>query len=99
MTDLEFPEPQSSLGERLLVAVRNLWTRANQLQRSQEATNKVIDHQGMEIEQIKAEIFALRCKIHGLKVSRGKAMAKNARLLQQITEAESGLSELEHHVH
>jgi hypothetical protein len=59
----------------------------------------VVDHQGAEIEQIKNDVLALRSEIRGLKISRGRALAKNARLAQQIAEAESGLSEIERQVH
>jgi peptidoglycan hydrolase CwlO-like protein len=99
MADLEYPEPNSTLGERLLVGVRNLWARVTELQKSQQTTEKVVAHQGQEIEQIKLEVQALRSEIRGLKISRGKALAKNVRLLQQTAEAESGLSEIEPHVH
>jgi hypothetical protein len=57
------------------------------------------DHQGAETEQIKQEILALRCELRGLEISRGRALAQNARLRQQIAEAESGLSEIERRVH
>jgi chromosome segregation ATPase len=99
MAEIEYPEPHSSLGERLLVGVRNLWSRVRELEASQQRTDKVVDHQGGEIEQIRGEIQALRREIHGLRVSRGRALAKNTRLSQQIAEAESGLSDIERQVH
>ena len=99
MTDIEYPEPNSTLGERLLVAVRNLWTKVKGLEASRQRTDKVVDHQGGEIEQIKKDILALRSEIRGLKISRGRALAKNARLVQQFAEAESGLSEIERQIH
>ncbi len=94
MTDLEYPEPDSTLGERLLVGVRNLWTRVAELQKSQQTTDKVVAHQGQEIESIRQEVLALRKQIHGLKVSRGKALAKNGRLILAIYEAERGLADI-----
>jgi hypothetical protein len=99
MNDVGYPKPHSTVGERLLIGVRNLWMRVKELQNSQEVANKIVDHQGKEIEQIKRDVHALRSEIRGLKISRGKALAKNARLLQQITEAESGLSEIERQIH
>lgn len=103
MADIEYPEPNSSLGERLLVGVRNLWTTVKELQVAQQRADKVALHQGGEIEQFKRDITrdiqAIRREIHGLKVSRGRALAKNARLVRQIAEAESGLSEIERQVH
>jgi hypothetical protein len=99
MVDIEFPEPNSTLGERLLVGVRNLWGKVKELETSRQRTDKVVDHQGAEIEQIKKDVLALRREIRGLKISRGLALAMNARLAQQISEAESGLSEIERQVH
>jgi chromosome segregation ATPase len=99
MADIEYPEPNSTLGERLLVGVRNLWTKLKELEASRQRTDKVIDHHGGEIERIKKDTLALRREIRGLKISRGLALAKNARLAQQIAEAEIGLSEIERQVH
>ena len=99
MVEAEYPEPNSTLGERLLVGVRNLWSRVKEIEASQQRTDKVVDHQGGAIEQIINDIQILRREIHGLKISRGKALARNARLARQIAEAESGLSEIEHRMH
>jgi chromosome segregation ATPase len=99
MSDIEYPEPNSTLGERLLVGVRNLWAKVKELEASRQRTDKVVDHQGGEIEQIKKDVLSLRREIHGLKISRGRALAKNARLAQQIAEAEGGLSDIERHIH
>jgi chromosome segregation ATPase len=97
--EIEYPEPNSNLGERLLAGIRNLWTRVKELEASQRRAGKVADHQGEQIERIKRELMALRAKIRGLKISRGKALAKNARLARQVAEAESGLTEIEHQIH
>ena len=99
MEDIEYPEPNSTLGERLLIGVRNLWTKVKELEASRQRADKVADQQGRDIEEIKGAVSALRREIRGLKISRGRALAKNARLAQQITEAESGLSEIERQVH
>ena len=99
MADIEYPEPNSPLGERLLVGIRNLWARVTELEAASHRTDKVVDHQGREIEQIKREIQHLRGEIRGLKISRGRALAKNVRLHQQIAEAERSLSEIEAQVH
>ena len=98
MADLEYPEPNSSLGECLLVGVRNLWHRVRELEASQLRTEEVVGYQGRDIAQIKREVLALRREIHGLKISRGRALAKNARLAQQTADAESDLSQIERHL-
>jgi chromosome segregation ATPase len=99
MTEIEMPEPNSSLGEKLLIGVRNLWARVIALETAGQRTEKVVAHQGTEIEEIKGEIVALRRQVHGLKTSRGRTRAKNVRLERQITEAEITLSEAERRVH
>ena len=94
--DLEKPtvsdDETLSLGERLRLAVTNLWQRVN----SQE---KVLDHHGQQIEALRAEFTDLKGQVHGLKVSRGKALAQNARLKKTITEAESGLAQIDRALH
>lgn len=99
MTDTEVPEPNSSLGERLLTGVRNLWARVIALESVGHRTEKVVAHQGIEIEEIKAEVADLRRQIHGLKTSRGRMRAKNRRLGGQIEEAERILSQAERRIH
>jgi predicted nucleic acid-binding Zn-ribbon protein len=99
MDNLEGVTPHSSLGERLLTAVQNLWTKVIDLDTKTKNTGKVVAHQAQEIEVIKKDIAALRAQIHGLKVSRGRALAKNTRLQQQIAEAERTLVEAERRVH
>ena len=56
----------STLGERLLTGVRNLWKEVNR-------HGKVIDHHGGEIEEPKKRLAALERQARGLRVSRGRA--------------------------
>lgn len=99
MEDIEYPEPNSTLGERLLTGVRNLWIKVKELEASRHRADKVADQQGRDIEEIKVAVWLLRHEIRGLKISLGRALAKNARLAQQIAEAESALTEIERQVH
>jgi chromosome segregation ATPase len=73
--------------------------RVRELEASRQRTDKVTDHHGREIEQLKEAILALRREIRGLRISRGRALAKNARLVKQIAETEGGLSAMEIHLH
>lgn len=77
----------SSLGERLLAAVRNLWNEASSQQ-------KVLNHHGQEFEAIKVRLDKLEREVQGLKVSRGKARAKSARLSAMLQEADGKLSDV-----
>ena len=80
-------EDTLSLGERLRNGVLNLWQKVN----TQE---KVLAHHGQEIEAMKAEMRSLKSQVHGLKSSRGKAIAHNARLKAAISEADSKLEQI-----
>jgi cell division protein FtsB len=80
-------EAASTLGERLLSAVTNLWNSVN-------SNTKVLDHHGQEIEALKARMRSLERKVHGLKSTKGKAIAQNARLRATITDAESKLDKI-----
>jgi hypothetical protein len=91
MMEIKAPEAQSNLGERLLAGVRNLWRRV-------QAIEKVADHQGIEIEQIKVELKRLQSEVRGLKISRGHARAKNSRLSKQLAEAERLLPQIENRI-
>ena len=84
MTD----EAESTLGDRLLAGVTNLW---------KEVTNlgKVQDYHGQEIESLRDRMVSLERQIHGLKTSRGKALANNARLRATIDEASTKLRQVE----
>jgi len=73
-----------SLGERLLMGVRGLWGETNRL-------SKIADHHGVELEDLKRRMSSLEKQIHGLKVSRGRAVAKSARLQDYLSEAVSKL--------
>lgn len=94
--DLEGPnvsdEETLSLGERLRLAVSNRWQQVN----SQE---KVLDHHGQQIEALRGEFTELKKQVHGLKVSKDKALAQNARLKKTIADAESGLAQIDRALH
>jgi hypothetical protein len=98
MAEFEAPEPNSSLGDRLLAGVRNLFARVKAIENASDRTKKVVDQQGIEIEQIRAELKRLQSEIRGIKISRGQARAKNARLREQISEAKRLLPEIEKHL-
>ena len=85
-------EETLSLGERLRLAVLNLWQQVN----SQE---KVLDYHGQQIEVLRAEFADLKRQVHGLKTSRGKAVAQNTRLKRTIADAESGLAQIDNALH
>lgn len=70
----------STLGERLLQGVRNLW--------------KVVNSQGAEIADIEKRLVNLERELHGLKVSRGRAKAKSARLEAALSESEQTISDI-----
>jgi len=80
-------EAETSLGERLLQGVKNLWSEVN-------SQAKVLDHHGHEIEALKARMDGLESQVHGLKSSKGKALANNSRLRAAVEEAESKLSQI-----
>jgi predicted nucleic acid-binding Zn-ribbon protein len=77
----------SNLGEKLREGVLNLWKEVGSL-------GKVADHHGGEIEELKRRLAALEREIHGLKVSRGRANAKNVKLQGVLSESEKKLSEI-----
>ena len=81
-------EAVSSLGEKLLQSVRNLWTDVN-------GNGRVLDHHGQEIEALKTRMRSLESQVHGLKSTKGKALANNARLNAAINEAESKLQQID----
>lgn len=70
----------SSLGDRLLAAVRNLW--------------RAVNSNSAEISQIQARVAALESDLRSLKISRGKAKAKNIRLEAALSEAETKISDI-----
>jgi phage shock protein A len=77
-------QAESSLGDRLLEAVQNLW-------REVIGQGKVVNHQGQEIEALKVRMSSLERQLHGLKTARGRAIASNARLKASIAETETKL--------
>jgi septal ring factor EnvC (AmiA/AmiB activator) len=70
----------SSLGERLLQGVRNLW--------------KTVNSQGLDIIEIEKRVASLERELHGLKVSRGRAKAKSSRLEAALTESEQKIADI-----
>lgn len=76
-----------SLGERLLAGVQNLWRQVN-------SQGKVLDQHGHEIEAMRRDLAGLKKQVQGLKVSRGKALAKNSRLQKMVDDAESDLQQI-----
>jgi hypothetical protein len=77
----------SNLGERLLAGVRNLW-------RDVHRQEKVLDHHSIEIELLKNRMIAVEREMRGLKVSRGHAKAKSAKLQAALAESTSKLEVL-----
>lgn len=80
-------EAESSLGERLLQGIINLWNEVN-------SQGKVLDHHGREIQALKIRMRSLESQVHGLKSSKGKSIANNSRLRAAVTEAESKLQQI-----
>ena len=80
-------DADSSLGERLLEGVRNLWYTVNN-------HSKVLDHHGQEIESMKRQLDVFERQIHGLKSSKGRAIAKNARLAASLAEADEKICQI-----
>ena len=65
----------------------------------QLAGRKVLDHQGQEIQAMKGDLADLKRQVHGLKTSRGMAVAKSARLQKTLAEAEKGLRDIDAALH
>ncbi len=84
MTD----EADSTLGEKLLYAVGNLWNEVN-------GQGKVLDHHGGEIAGLQVQMKKLKSQVHGLKSSQGKARASNSRLGAALDEAETKLQQID----
>lgn len=77
-----------SLGERLREGVVNLWNEVNN-------HGKVLDHHGQEIEALRARMNSLESQVHGLRSSKGKVIAANKRLQDNVADAESKLRKIE----
>ncbi|HTZ36396.1 MAG TPA: hypothetical protein VMB84_10255, partial [Stellaceae bacterium] len=56
--------------------------------------NKVTDHHGNEIEDLKSRVGALEREVKGARVSRGIHKARSARAVNALAEAEIKLSEI-----
>lgn len=76
----EDEQAASTLGDRLLSAVRNLW--------------KVTDNNTMEIDAIKRRLSEVESDMRGLKISRGRAIAKSRRLSNIVAEADGEIQRL-----
>ena len=77
----------STLGERLLAGVRRLWAEAHR-------HDKVIDHQGQQIESLAKRVDTLENELKGLRISRGKHKAKNVKLEASLAESATKLAEI-----
>jgi hypothetical protein len=84
---LDNERAELSLGERLREGVLNLWREVNNL-------GKVANHHGAEIEALKHRLDTLEREMHGLKVSRGRARAKSAKLVSALSESEKTLAKI-----
>ena len=81
------PKPASTLGERLLEGVRNLWSEVQRLA-------KVSDHHGLEIEELKRRVTAMEREVRSARISRGVHKAKNARLESALDESQKKLADI-----
>jgi SMC interacting uncharacterized protein involved in chromosome segregation len=88
----------STLGERLLVGVRNLWGTVNDLVAKTDRHDKVIAHLFEQVEQMQRDIEEFRKQVHGLKISKGKAVARAQRLQQVAKDVEAELGRLRHRI-
>lgn len=88
----EYQQARSSLGERLLIGVRNLWKEVHQ-------QGKVLDHHGQEIEGLRKRLATLEHEARGLRISRGLAKAKNAKLQAVLTESDETIAAIRAMLH
>lgn len=77
----------STLGERLLNGVRNLWKEVS-------SHGKVLAHHSMELEAVKKRVASLEREAQKLRISRGMAKAKSAKLKSALSESDKKLSEI-----
>jgi predicted nuclease with TOPRIM domain len=91
----------STLGERLLEGVRNLWREVNSHRRVIESHGKVIEHQGREHESLKervakleGELRTVQGKLRGVRISKGMAEAKVERLEATVAESKEKLHQI-----
>jgi septal ring factor EnvC (AmiA/AmiB activator) len=82
----------STLGERLLMGVRNLWSEVHR-------HDKVLDQHGRDIEDLRRRLAALESEAHGLRISRGRARAKSARLEAALAESAETLAAIKAVIH
>jgi predicted nucleic acid-binding Zn-ribbon protein len=75
----------SSLGEKLLAAVNNLW--------------QAVNGHTADIGELQRRMKRIESELHGLKVSRGMARAKNIHLQNTLTKAENTLSDIRERLH
>lgn len=85
-------EQATSLGERLLTGVRNLW---NEVHRH----DKVLDQHGWEIERLRRRLDAFEHEARGLRISRGRAKAKSARLEAALAESDETIAAIKAVIH
>jgi hypothetical protein len=93
--NLQNETAHSTLGERLLEGVLNLWQEIRALKEGQRKQGKVLDHHGLELEALKQKFVSLEKQVRGLKVSRGKALTAKRRAEEALEAARVDLGKLQ----
>ena len=88
----------STLGERLLAGVQNLWSSVNQLTARSDRHDQVIEYLLVQLEQMRRDIESFRREIQSLKISRGRARARVNRLEQIARDAADQLERTRQHL-
>jgi hypothetical protein len=87
-----------SLGDSLSFGFRSLLAAVGQLfTRTNDHQSKIIEHE-IQLKLIQAQISGLQRDIHGLKISRGKAIAARERALMKAQEAIDATREVMEHI-
>jgi phage shock protein A len=82
----------STLGDRLLTGVRTLWKEVSTLK-------KTTNYAGTELEALKERVTVLERDMKRLKISKGMAKAKSAKLKAALVESDKKLSEIKTLLH
>jgi hypothetical protein len=85
-------EQATTLGERLLTGVRNLWSEVHR-------HDKVLDRHGRDIEDLRRRLAALESEAQGLRISRGRPKAKSARLETALAESAETIAAIKAVIH